>query len=186
MLDIVKPMKLSNRLQFIYENLLPGVPEWDFCCDHGYLGVEALKSGRFTAVYFVDRVPHIVAALESVVKEKFAKFYSHAKFIAAKGENIEEDVYGNVVIAGVGAYAIIKILHALLASNRLCAERIVLCPQRDEEKFLMMISDLGETFVDRFSLSGATLLDERDRSRIVYVFNARTICGRKHLSKISN
>lgn len=185
MLDIVKPMKLSNRLQFIYENLLPEMPVWDFCCDHGYLGVEALKSERFTTVYFVDQVPHIVQLLESVVADKFPKFHSQAKFIAAKGESIEEDVYGNVVIAGVGAFAIIKILRALLKSNHLFATRLILCPQRDEEKFLTMLNELGEEFVDRFSLSGATLLDERDRSRTVYIFNARTFCGRKHPSKIS-
>lgn len=171
MLDIVKAMKLSNRLQFIYENLLPGLPVWDFCCDHGYLGVEALKSERFAEIYFVDQVPHIVKDVEHVVREKFSALHSRAHFIADKGENIFEDVYGNVVIAGVGAFAIFKILSALSQTNRLQAQRLILCPQRDEEKFLPMLNELGETFAGRFSLTGATLLTERARSRTVYIFD---------------
>lgn len=171
MLNIVKAMKLSNRLQFIYENLLPGLPVWDFCCDHGYLGVEALKSGRFPKVYFVDQVPHIVSDIEKVVRAKFPEHISRAHFIAAKGESINEDVHGNIIIAGVGAFAIFKILQSLTTQNLLHAHRLILCPQRDEGKFITLLKDSGEDFAARFSLSGATLIDERGRSRTVYVFD---------------
>jgi tRNA (adenine22-N1)-methyltransferase len=170
LLDIVKGMKLSNRLQFIYENLLPGMPVWDFCCDHGYLGVEALKSGQFPKVFFVDQVPHIVENVESVVAEKFSEFLTRAHFIVSKGEEIEEVVQGNVVIAGVGAFAIFKILRALCDRHLLQAHRLIFCPQRDEEKFVAMLNDLGESFTARFFLFGTTLLEERFRSRTIYIF----------------
>ena len=163
-------MKLSNRLQFIYENLVPGLSVWDFCCDHGYLGVEALKSGQFPKVHFVDQVPHIVESVEAVVAEKFPEFRSRANFFAGKGEEIADVVSGNVVIAGVGAFAIFKILRALLERELLQAERLILCPQRDEEKFVKMLEELGENFTARFSFTGATLLEERSRSRVVYIF----------------
>lgn len=182
MLDIVKAMKLSNRLQFIYENLVPGQPVWDFCCDHGYLGVEALKSGKFPKVHFVDQVPHIVASVEAVVAEKFPEFRSHANFFAGKGEDLSEVVSGNVVIAGVGAFAIFKILRALLEREFLLAERLILCPQRDEEKFVTMLAELGEKFTARFSFAGATLLEERSRSRIVYLF-VRKSDGENQINK---
>jgi len=164
-------MKLSNRLQFIYENLRPGMPVWDFCCDHGYLGVEALKSGRFPQVHFVDQVPHIVENVESIVNEKFCGLRKQARFYAMRGEDIEEVVQGSVVIAGVGAFAICKILQALLRKNLLQAQRLILCPQRDEEKFLTMLSELGDGFRNRFSFTGATSLEERDRSRVVYLYD---------------
>ncbi len=175
MLDIVKAMKLSSRLQFIYENLIPNLPVWDFCCDHGYLGVEALKSGRFPKVHFVDQIPHIVGSVEAVVGEKFSEFRSRAYFFAGKGEDLSEVVSGNVVIAGVGAFAIFKILRALLERGLLQAERLILCPQRDEEKFVTMLGELGEKFTARFSFSGATLLEERSRSRVVYVFVRKSV-----------
>lgn len=171
MLDIVKAMKLPNRLQFIYENLLPEKPVWDFCCDHGYLGVQALKSGLFPKVCFVDQVPHIIQNIESVVNQKFSEFRTRAHFFASPGEEVDEVVEGSVVVAGVGAFAIFKILRALEDRNLLNASRLILCPQRDEEKFLTMLRDLGEDFNARFSLSGATLLEERARSRIVYIFD---------------
>lgn len=171
MLDIVKAMKLPNRLQFIYEKLLPEMPVWDFCCDHGYLGVEALKSGLFPKVCFVDQVPHIVENVEAMVSEKFSEFRTRARFFARAGEEVDEVVEGSVVIAGVGAFAIFKILRALELQNLLQARRLILCPQRDEEKFLTMLRDLGDEFNNRFSLSSTTLLEERARSRIVYVFD---------------
>lgn len=171
MLDIVKRMKLPNRLQFIYENLLPAQPVWDFCCDHGYLGVEALKSGKFPQVYFVDQVPHIVENIEALVTEKFSEFRTQAHFIASRGEEIAEVVQGSAVIAGVGAFAICKILDSLQRRNLLQASRLILCPQRDEEKFLTMLRELGDDFNTRFSFTGATLLEERSRSRIVYLFD---------------
>lgn len=162
-------MILSERLQFIYENLLPEKAVWDFCCDHGYLGVEALKSKKFSAVYFVDQVPHIIDNVSNVVREKFADVYSLAHFIAAKGEDVPTKVDGTVVIAGVGAFTIQKILKSLWEKNQLIAEKLILSPQRDEHKFLSLLSAVGADFSATYSLHQEFICVEKNRRRHIYI-----------------
>lgn len=171
MLDIVIAMKLSNRLQFIYDKLLPQMPVWDFCCDHGYLGVEALKSRKFPKVSFVDQVPHIVENIDSVVQKKFAELYPSAEFITANAEDLRSDVTGNVVIAGVGAHTIFKILRALWEQEHLQATRLLLCPQRDEDKFLQLLAGLGPDFAAHFLLSEQTCVTEGARRKTIFIFD---------------
>jgi len=160
---------LSGRLQFIYENLLPEKAVWDFCCDHGYLGIEALRSKKFSEVHFVDQVPHIVQAVEDLVSKKFPEVCEQAHFRISKGEDLEIPVTGTVVIAGVGAFAIFKILESLWAKGLLQAERLILCPQRDEKKFLAMLADIEGNFSIQFSGIVQHVLTERIRQRFVYV-----------------
>lgn len=164
-------MVLSERLQFIYENLLHGQALWDFCCDHGYLGIEALKSQRFTEVCFVDRVPHIVANVETLVLEKFPKLHAQAQFIATRGEEVSVPVHGNIVIAGVGAFVICRILEGLMSQQLLHAQRVLLCPQRDEEKFLAMLQAKAGSFSNEFFLTFEKTLSERARARTIFIFD---------------
>ncbi|WP_413288810.1 tRNA (adenine(22)-N(1))-methyltransferase TrmK [Bdellovibrio sp. HCB337] len=167
-------MILSERLQLIYENLLPEKAVWDFCCDHGYLGVEALKSRRFSEVYFVDQVPHIIQGLEKTVREKFSEVSSQAHFKISKGEEVDCPVTGNVVIAGVGAFAIFKIIKSLFNKNFLQAERLILCPQRDEQKFMDLLSALGASFTDTYSIHQEIVCTERRRQRHIYIVQRST------------
>lgn len=168
-------MILSERLQFIFDNLKPGLPVWDFCCDHGYLGGQALKSGRFPEVVFVDQVPHIIANIQEVVFRKFPEHRSRARFISAKGEEITEVVQGNVIIAGVGAFVILRILKSLCDRGLLQAERLLLCPQRDQEKLLTILQESCGGFSEKFLLEKKTTLLERHRSRTVFVFERSTL-----------
>ena len=175
MLDIVKarkgtlPMALTGRLQFIYENLLPQKAVWDFCCDHGYLGIEALRSQNFAEVYFVDRVPTIMQALEKLVQEKFSEVSKDARFLLVDGAEVSEPVTGTMVVAGVGAVSIFLILQSLWRKNLLQAERLILAPQRDEKKFLAMLSEVSDDFLNVYSLRTEHVLQEKTRARFVYI-----------------
>jgi tRNA (adenine22-N1)-methyltransferase len=160
---------LTGRLQFIYEQLLPEKAVWDFCCDHGYLGIEALRSKKFSEVHFIDQVPHIVQAIEKLVSEKFSEVREQAHFRISKGEDLEIPVTGTIVIAGVGAFAICKILESLWAKGLLQPDRIVLCPQRDEKKFLLMLESFDPKFSDQYSERKQYVVRERSRERYVYV-----------------
>ncbi|WP_295901469.1 SAM-dependent methyltransferase [uncultured Bdellovibrio sp.] len=134
--------KLSRRMQLIYDLLLPGKPVWDFCCDHGYMGLNAYESGLFPEVYFVDKVEHIIAQLKTRFENEYHRVDSPAQahFLAQQGEEIARPLRGSVVVAGVGAFTIFKIIQSLHEKGHLEAERLILCPQRDEEKLLQFFA----------------------------------------------
>jgi tRNA (adenine22-N1)-methyltransferase len=134
-------LKLSPRMQCIYEHLLPGKPVWDLCCDHGYVGLQALQSGEFPCVHFVDQVPHIIEKLQHTVLRDYAADSARAEFFAGAAENLSVPMHGTVVISGVGAHAILRILQALKNANVLWADRLILGPQRDET--LLQLQEFG-------------------------------------------
>lgn len=164
--------KLSPRLQRIFDHLLPGKPLWDFCCDHGYLGIHAYKSGDFPEIHFVDQAPHLLSALE----HKF-QLYGHQSpsttkvfFHPIPGEKVELPVHGSVVIAGVGADTIEDILRGLLRiSGNLKADRIILGPQKNEEHLLRSLMQ-HEDFKRYYELLGDDQIVERGRLRKLLIF----------------
>lgn len=102
---------------------LPGEDFWDICCDHGLLGIAALRSSQFPRVHFVDRVPHIIEKLRrGLSTEKDVSIY----LIGA--EELGEELRGTVVIAGVGGHNIVKILESWSSRGNLRASRLVLNP----------------------------------------------------------
>jgi tRNA (adenine22-N1)-methyltransferase len=157
--------KLSDRLQLIYDQCIPGEPLWDFCCDHGYLGIHALKSGAFPEVHFVDQAAHLVNRLEQLwlAKRDEASVNSQAFFHPYAGENVNQEITGNVVIAGVGAHTIVQILTESMSADRLNARRLLLCPQRDED----MLKDIfGASVALRSAYNYVTEMQIVERSRI--------------------
>lgn len=135
--SIYSPMlKLSRRMQLIYDQLLPGEPVWDFCCDHGYMGLNAYESGVFPQVYFVDQVPEIIERLRTRFTQEYFKkdFSSEAHFLSIPGEHVNTPLTGTVVLAGVGAHTIQKILVSAQEKGLLQARRFILCPQNHEHK----------------------------------------------------
>lgn len=170
-----RPMPaLSKRLKLIFDQLIPGEPVWDICCDHGYLGLAAYESNRFSEVNFVDQVPQIIQRLEEtfnqVVKDK--DNHTRANFIARAGEHLSHQLNGNVVICGVGSYSIFQIVKSLQEKNLLKARRLILCPQNDVVK----IEDLKKLpdFTYR-QLSENLVVNEKDRLREIYVLDQVSI-----------
>lgn len=158
-------------MQLIYDHLLPGKPVWDFCCDHGYLGLNAYESGLFSEVHFVDQVPHIVEQLEArFLAEYFREdAVTQAAFHSRPGEDLRQSVSGTVVITGVGAHTILKIVQTLREKGLLSADRLILGPQRDEQ----MLSDLlQKTLANDFMRASEMLsVEERGRNRKLLIFD---------------
>lgn len=111
-------------MQLFVDQALDGKEFWDFCCDHGYIGIGALESKRFSHVHFVDPVKHIMERLEQLIQQApesdKLKYSLHVK----KGEEIESEVKGTAVIAGVGGLLITLILKALKEQKKLSAEKV--------------------------------------------------------------
>lgn len=159
--------KLSPRLQLIYDQLLPGKPVWDFCCDHGHIGLMAHVSENFSEVHFVDQAAHLVKRIEQRFMDKFGGVgpWEGVGFHPYAGEQVPIAVTGNAVIAGVGGLNIKQILEGLAASKHLNADRLILAPHRDLEA--MMESTVLKDF---FVLERQVSVVENGRKRFIFVY----------------
>lgn len=155
---------LSARLQSIYEHLLPGEPVWDVCCDHGKLGQQALRSGQFPRVNFVDRAAHLIHPL----RQKLG-FDQRAQFFPVAAEQVNEEWSGTVVIAGVGAHLIKDILSEVIP-RAVRVQRWILGPHRHEED-LQKLLEANLIFHRQFHLQKEWSVTERDRARKFLVFD---------------
>jgi tRNA (adenine22-N1)-methyltransferase len=161
---------LSERLQALFDQLVVDEPVWDFCCDHGLLGVAAYQSQKFPSVYFVDPVPEIIAALRIRFEQEFNSNQNPTvvEFLIQKGNDVERPVCGNVVIAGVGAKTIIGILAELRKRNLLEARRLIICPQNSVNLIEEWIRDALDGL---FYLGAKKVVFERGRARTIFTFD---------------
>ena len=157
----------------ICDHLIPGEPVWDFCCDHGYMGLRAYHLGQFPEIHFVDQVPHIIEKLESRFYSKHQKPELPQKvfFWAASGENITVSLQGTAIIAGVGAHTILQILRGLFdRDGGLQASRLIMGPHNDEE-FLEETLSSWEEFCLKFKPTVRTQVVEGSRIRKLLIFD---------------
>lgn len=163
-------LKLSERLQVIFNSLLPNQPVWDFCCDHGYLGLVSYHSRRFPAVYFLDQVAEIIDAL----KIKFHDSYFHHQnptqvyWVNARGEDLKELVSGNLVIAGVGAKSIMEIIGALSDRQLLDCTRVIIAPQNHP---IPLETALNDRLMGRYRLTERHVVFEKSRQRFILIYD---------------
>ncbi|MGZ3726309.1 MAG: SAM-dependent methyltransferase [Pseudobdellovibrio sp.] len=164
-------IRLSDRLNFVFSNLLPDQDVWDFCCDHGYLGSAAYESWRFKNVYFVDPVDSIIQKLQRNFQKSVFKTESKslAHFRSQPGESLSEPVQGTACILGVGAFVIYEILSALAEKRCLQAQRLILGPHRDGEKLLTMIQE--NSLFNCYTLTSQKEVVENDRIRDFFIFD---------------
>lgn len=123
-------MGFPLRLQSLLDRCESGIPLWDLCCDHGYLGLKALSSGRFTEVIFNDSVPHVLDDLRTRLPVGL-----QCRVILGNAEQLTETLLGNVVVAGIGGEKTHRILTTLIQAGRMQARQLVLCPEKDIEWF---------------------------------------------------
>ena len=130
-------MKLSPRLLTLYEELSPGLPVADLCCDHGHLGMHAYLSNRFPEILFVDQVPFAMNLLEKNFDEyvKSEDNPTLVSFITSDAGKIKTLLTGNVVIAGVGGVNMMKMLESLFQGEKLKPSRLILSPHKNQELF---------------------------------------------------
>lgn len=146
---------LAPRLKTIYDALLTQEEVWDVCCDHGHVGLQALQTSEFPQVHFVDQVPHIIESLPAFEK---------AKYHPIPAEELEQNLSGTVVIAGVGAYTILSIVQAWEAKGILQAKRLILAPQRDPDLIALQQRP-------NYKLIRIELVDERGRDRFILIYD---------------
>jgi len=163
-------LKKFPRLEFASSHLLPKLDVWDICCDHGYLGGAAYKSKKFKDIYFVDPVPTIMEKLQikfnSFVLQSESK--NRAFFLTLKAQEIEQQIEGNFCILGVGGELIFEILETLIRKNKLLAQRLILCPHKDEE---WLIQQLQEHFPLHYKITLQTKVSEKHRERVFIILD---------------
>lgn len=164
--------KLSARLQAIYQEMLVEEDVWDFCCDHGYLGLSAFESGNFKQIHFVDQAKHLIARLRA----KYQLLSDDLYFWDCAGEKISEVVKGNLVIAGVGASTAVEILKGLIESNLLEAKCILISPHKDEEDLRPeKLQVLVPSILNRYNLQAETKIPDGKRERPLFIFKSKSI-----------
>lgn len=164
-------MRISPRLQVVYDNLLEGYDVWDVCCDHGFLGGAAYESRRFANIYFVDQVSTIVEKVKTIFETYVFKSEnpSLAFFLTESGENLKQEVTGNLCITGVGAHVIYDILCGLAKNNKLNVHRMILGPHRDEEKLEKMLA--ATKLLNQYCLTSKKEITENGRNRIFFILD---------------
>ena len=151
-----KAIKLTPRLQSVFDEIPSGKALWDICCDHGYLGRKALHEG-FEKVHFVDPVEGLMLRLQDeLISEGFqvvedSRWYKRfvlgeqvVHWHCCKGEDIPiQELEGTISIIGVGARTIQKMLEAWKAGmlRNEAIERILCGPHTEIEKFEGFLSD---------------------------------------------
>ena len=164
--------KLSARMKSFIEHALKGQPFWDVCCDHGYVGIKALESSEFLEVHFVDQVPHIMQRLETLIKQSWRIKPEHKYFLyLLPGEEIEGEVHGTLLIAGVGGLTIKTIVSTLISNQKLKASRLLLSPHTDEKVLIQYLDD--EVFKNLYTLTDKILMPEGKRFRPLYIFDLK-------------
>ena len=163
-------MRISQRLQIVFDNLIPGLDVWDICCDHGYLAGAAYESQKFPNVFFVDQVPSIIEKAESIFHKYVLKIEnpSKAHFFAKNAQDLNRIVNGNICITGVGAFTINEILVSLAANGFLDAKKLILGPHRDVEKLIEAIK-CNES-LKNYCLSLTVEFIEEGRSRPLLIY----------------
>lgn len=159
--------QLSPRLKKIYELLIPQKDVWDICCDHGYVGQVALRSGNFLGVHFVDKGIHIIEKLQKDLKNN-----NHAYFYPHEAQLLRNPLNGNLIISGVGAQLILSIVRHLWGNSILHVDRMILAPNKDEKK---LTDDFAETphLLDFYKETDIIEANENGRTRCIYVFDRR-------------
>ena len=152
------------------ENALPHMPFWDLCCDHGYIGIHALLSERFTEVHFVDQIEHIMLKLkERFEKSKQVKESYNFQFHICDAEKINNKIFGNLLIAGVSATTVINIISSLSLSGNLNCKRILLSPHSDTD---MLLEFMKSKLAKEYFLVKQVSIYEGKRDRSLYVYDS--------------
>lgn len=164
--------KLTSRMKTFIDHSIKDEPLWDICCDHGYVGIKALETSAFSEVHFVDQVPHIMERLETLIKQYWRIKPHHKYFLhLMSGENIENDIHGTMLVAGVGGLTIKTIVSTLIKNERLFARRLLLSPHTDEKVLIAYLED--EIFLSKYVVIEKILMPEGKRSRPLYVIDKK-------------
>jgi tRNA (adenine22-N1)-methyltransferase len=170
----LKTPRASERMKLFVELALDDLPLWDMCCDHGYIGLLALSSKRFSHVYFVDNVDHIIKRLQNLIDQSPVKYDSSTiTLVNSKAEDLKVYIDGTCVIAGVGGRTIVTILDTLFRNGFLRSLRLILSPHTDESYLLEFLN--SNNFSYFYSLTETIDFYEGKRQRRIYILNIKSL-----------
>lgn len=139
-------MELTNRLRKLTTYVEEGMTVADVGCDHGYISIDLIKSGRSPRVLAMDvnKDPLEKAKANAVA-------YNVAERIGFRLSNgldkLEPGEVDCIIIAGMGGKLVETILDA--ASEKLSSyKRLILSPHRDVEAVRAKIRALGFPIVE--------------------------------------
>ena len=125
-------LHLRPRLLRVLSYIRTGDVLWDIGCDHGYLGMRALLEKNLRGLVCVDRSPSVIDGLKermalenlppSVRGHVLSRLPDYAqkdiRIICADAAHLpSQTVSGTVVLAGMGARAILRILDNFVFPN---------------------------------------------------------------------
>ncbi len=157
-------------MKVFIEKALPGLPFWDICCDHGHIGMGAIKSGAFSEVHFVDQVPHIMKKLEGEVlryNQVDTPYFLHC----LPAERLEQKILGTFLVAGVGGLTIRNIVGPLLDTHLIECKRLLLSPQTDEKVLVSFLE--SENLTKHYELKEKISIPEGKRFRSLYILDLK-------------
>jgi tRNA A22 N-methylase len=102
----MKITRLPERLQWILNQMQPGLPVWDIGCDHGYLGMSAWQSKYFASVHLVEKQSHAFQLL----KTQLQPLESPPSLTLADATIQSLPLTGNIALCGMGGRTIRQIL----------------------------------------------------------------------------
>ncbi|MBQ9228518.1 MAG: SAM-dependent methyltransferase [Eubacterium sp.] len=122
-------MKLSKRLQACAALVTPGCRLADIGCDHGYIPVYLVQSGRITAAIASDINERPLSACRSLVAQ--CGYEAQITCVLSDGtEKLDLDAVDDLLLAGMGGELIASILSA---AGDLRGKHLVLNPMTHPE-----------------------------------------------------
>ncbi len=157
--------------------MIPETPEpayehiWDCCCDHGQLGMALLARRAAHKVHFVDRVPALMADVESSLQRFFAHLPRQSWQVhCADVSQLPLPAAGRqlVILAGVGGELLVELVTALLNAHPGQALEFILCPVRQQYQVRQALRAMN------LGLLAESLLQENNRFyEVLHVTTAR-------------
>ena len=154
----------SERILTICRSLLCHRPIYDMCCDHGIIGLYAFYEGGFPSLHLIDSSQSVIDSLNqrlSYYGLKDDKIFVYHKDAASMDIRQKSS---NIVIAGIGAKNMVKILDNLLPRLK-GAHRLILGPQT---QIAFMENYLASLNTEGFSVRAAS---EKKRQRFIYTLD---------------
>lgn len=163
-------MKISKRNQF-YVNLAKDKQDfWDVACDHGQAGFYAYQTQRFNRIHFVEPVEKILLKTQkNIVSLIDLLDETKINFHFSKGEEINQIIEGNFLMAGVGGELIKLVLTKLIENEKMFAHHLILSPYTDLKK-IDQLKNL-EQFQRFYQLVDEKAFIENKKQRQIYIFD---------------
>lgn len=155
---------ISERIKNLVDLIEPGLTTYDLCCDHGLVGLHAVSSGKTSKVVFVDVVQHIVDKLDKNISKHMPG--ANLKVLCSDAANIDlAPEPCNVIIAGVYAKTILKIIDSIPLARR-------------QDFYVFSPHSHTDTFEEELQLRNLQTIEKRtvsEHNKTFYLFNAKFI-----------